>query len=132
MNNCILVYIIPFLITSCSELLGAKKLGNKIYWDDKIIVVTKSDEYKGVGLCIIPPTIEKVKKDEKFIIVQTLNGKKEIKYWLIDKRIEGKELNYVEEDSSYWSYYKYSNVYGPLDSVEFLNLKAQKDIKINW
>jgi hypothetical protein len=123
---------IMLLATSCSWSLGVKKLGNRIYWDDKIIVVTKIDKYEGVGLCIIPPNIEKVKKDEKFVIVQTLNGKNQIRYWLIDKTIEGKQQSFVKEDSSYWSYYKSSNVYGPLDSTEFSNLKTRKGVNIKW
>ncbi len=85
-----------------------------------------------MGSCIIPPDIKKVKKDENFIIVQTSNRKNHIEYWLIDKTIEAKELGYVEADSSYWGYYNYSNVYGPLDSIGFFNLKAQKDVKVKW
>jgi hypothetical protein len=118
--------------TSCSWFLDVKKLGDRIYWDDKIIVRTETDKYDGIGLCIIPPSIEKVKKDENHVIVQTSNGKNQIKYWLIDKTTEAKELSYVEADSSYWGYFKYSNVYGPLDSVDFFNLKAQKGVKIKW
>ena len=123
---------ILLLATSCSGYLGVKKLGDRIYWDDKIIVITKTDNYEGVGTCIIPPDIEKVKKDKKFVIVRTSNGKNQIKYWLIDKMIEAKELEYVEADSSYGGYSKYSNVYGPLDSVDFFNLKIQKGVNIKW
>lgn len=133
MNNCITLYIaIIFLTPSCNWLLDVKKLGDRIYWDDKIIVVSTTDKYDGIGYCIIPPTIQKVSNDELFVIVRTLNGKNQTKYWLIDKTIESKEISHVEADSSYWGYYKYSNVYGPLDSTEFFNLKAQKGVKLKW
>ena len=99
--------------------------------DENQIIISKTEKYEGSGYCIVPPTIAKVMKDEKFVIVQTLNGKNQVNYWLIDKEIEAKELQYVE-DSLYWPYYKYSNVYGPMDSTEFLNLKRQKNVKIDW
>ncbi len=119
------------LIYSCSSYLGVKELGHRIYLDENQIIITESDKYKGIGYCIIPPTIDKIKNDEKFVIVRTLNGNNQINYWLIDKGIEAKELQYIQ-DSLYGSYYKYSNVYGPMDSMEFLNLKKQKNVKINW
>ena len=132
-HNPIKLYIaIVLLATSCNWILGVKKLGKRIYWDDKVIVVSTTDKYEGIGYDIIPPTIKKVNKDESFVIVQTLNGKNQIRYWLIDKTMEAEQLNHVKEDSAYGGYYKYSNVYGPLDSSDFINLKTEKGVKIDW
>ena len=132
MGNRIIYFIaIILLTTSCDWFIDVKKLGERIYWDEEI-VITKTDKYDGIGLCIIPVTIQKVNKDKKFVIVRTLNGKNQTKYWLIDKTMEAKQLRHVEADSAYRGYYKYSNVYGPLDSAEFFNLKAQKGVKLKW
>lgn len=124
-------FVISLLFISCSFYSGVKELGNRIYLDENQIIISTTEKYEGSGYCIVPPTITKVMKDGKFVIVQTLNGKNHLNYWLIDKGIESKELQYVE-DSLYWPYYKYSNVYGPMDSIEFLNLKKQKNVKIDW
>lgn len=127
-----IIFFIAFFtfIGSCSWLLGVKELGDRLYWDDKIIVLTETDKYEGIGLCIIPPTVKKVKYDEKVVLISALNEKNIIKYWLIDKTMEAKEPNYIGEDTSYFGYYKYSNVSGPLDPIEFEQLKIQKDVKL--
>lgn len=133
MKNIIIFFALAIIfITSCSWFLGVKKLGNKIYWDDKVIVLTKNDEYDGVGIIMVPPQIKKVAKNENYIIILTLNGANEKKYWLIDKTIESKMLDEVRADSNYWTYYKFSNVFGPLDSADFLNLKMQKKVELDW
>jgi hypothetical protein len=106
--NTKLKYFILYVIflTSCTWLLGVQKLGNNIYFDYPTIIMTETNEYNGIGDCIIPPKILNTQKDEKFVIIKTLNGKHKIKYWLIDKTIESKRLGETIEDSCYWSFVK--------------------------
>ena len=126
----IICIILLLFICSCSWLLGVKKLGNGIYYDDELIVKTSTDHYNGVGELIIPPTVKEYRKDENFIIVSTLNGKNQLNYWIIDKTTEGERLRETQDDSLYWGYTKYSNVFGPLDSANFYKLKSLKGIKL--
>lgn len=133
MNSKIKLFILySVTLTSCSWLLGVKKLGDKIYFDYPLIIITQTEEYNGIGDCIIPPKILDTKKNDKYVIIKTSNGTHKIKYWLIDKTIESKRIEETKEDSNYWSYVKYSNVFGPLDSIDFFNLKKQKGVKLEW
>jgi len=132
MTKYIRVTIIAITLTSCSWILGVKQLGDRIYFDYPTIVITETNEYRGVGDCIIPPKILDTKYDAKFVMVKTLNGKNTVDYWLIDKTIESKRLVDLTEDSLYSGYTKYSNVFGPLDSIEFNKLTKQKDVRLSW
>jgi hypothetical protein len=118
-----------FLISSCSWFLGVKKLGDNIYWDE-IILHTKEDKYNGIGTCMIPSEIIEVKKDNRFIIVKSIDLKNQINYWLIDKAMNCHQLYLIESDSFNSGYYKFSNVYGPYDSLDFVALKQRKGVKL--
>lgn len=132
-KNTFKIYFLFILLgSSCSWFLGVKKLGKGLYYDYPLIIRTATDDYNGSGFCIIPPTILELRKDEKAVIVLTSNGKHQIKYWLIDKTEESKRLDEIKADSSYWGYHKYSNVYGPLDSIEFFKLKLVKNVQLKW
>lgn len=124
--------LLVLIMSSCSWIMGVKKLGPNLYYEYPLIFRTETDNYKDGGACIIPPTILEIRKDEKAVIVLTSNGKHEIKYWLIDKTEESERLKEIKADSSYWGYHKYSNVYGPLDSIDFFKLKINKGVTLKW
>ena len=128
--NVIVVTVV--LITGCAELLGADKLGNRIFRDGDIIVFTKKENYDGVGISMVPPKVVRVEKDDRHVVVQTLDKRNTIKYWLIDKMAPSKELHYIKEDSLTQSYYKFSNVYGPLDSIGFIKMYTDKGVLVKW
>src|SRR5688500_6772114 len=96
-NRNYLFLVISLFISSCSWFLGVKKLGNRIYWDDKIIVVAEHDNYQGIGKCIIPRTVEKAEKDGNFILVRTKNRQNIAQYWVIDKTTTLTQVKYIPE-----------------------------------
>ena len=132
-NQLLLVVLVSVvLFIGCAELLGAEKLGDRIFRDGDVIVFTKTESYDGVGIATIPPKVVRVEKDDRHVVVQTLNKRNEVRYWLIDKTAAAKELHYIEEDSLTQNYYKFSNVYGPLDSSDFARLYTEKRVTVKW
>ncbi len=119
-------------MSSCFWLTGEQKLGDRIYRVDNEILFSNDETYEGSAGSMIPPSVMEVNYDKKFIIVKSRNGKHQIEFWLIDKSMKTEFIKEIPGDSLHWIYDKYSNVFGPLDSIEFVKLKQQKGVELDW
>jgi hypothetical protein len=126
------IWVIAVMNVSCNWILDVKELGDKIFLDYDIILRTEKTVYDGVGICMIPPTVQSVNFDKRFVIVRSLNNNNLAEYWLIDKEQECQMLDEIPSDSLHQIYYRFSNLYGPLDSIAFLNLKKEKAVSLDW
>jgi hypothetical protein len=111
--------------------MGVQKLGNNIYLDEDIIIRTDKDVYEGMGICMVPPMVKEANFNDSFVVVRVLNNQNSIEYWLIDKTQECTMLNEVPADSLHQIYYRFSNVYGPMDLVAFFKMKNEKRVHID-
>lgn len=112
--------------------MGVQQLGDRIYLDEDIIVKTEKEDYDGVGVCMMPRSVKKVSFDDSFVIVKRMNDQGKNEFWLIDKKKESQMLEEVPADSLHQIYYKFSNVYGPMDSSAFFKMKDEKRVQLEW
>lgn len=115
------IYPLTFFVFlfSCNLVNSTKKLGNGYYFDTDAIIYTEKKTYEGVGFTVIPAKVLSFVFDDSFIIVSSLKSDNEAVFWIIDKKKEKREIQYIEGNENYNSYYQYSNIFGPMDKSEF-------------
>jgi len=138
------LYIMQFLmltfmvlmINSCkttSQSHGDKDLRDGYYlMEDGLfttIVYNDSPKYRFTGFVVIPFTVINYMEGNNYILAISLDDDNIIKsYWIIDKSISI-NLDECPENSSCDSLLK-SNVQGPMDSINFYNTIAKKNITL--
>jgi hypothetical protein len=131
--------VVQFLLLLIYVLISCKS-GNDSIGDDSInlgshyysvnpqILIPYREPNDGVGDPVIPAQVLKFGFNKNEIIVQTSGFSPNLRYWLIDKTSEGKQLNFVDSEG----YYKYTNVVGPLDSLSFYKMLGEKKINLKF
>lgn len=132
MRRTFLIIIVVNIICSCDFILGVKNLGDGYYFDTDQILYTEKPTYGGIGSTAIPPEVLDVKKNDEIIIVAALNNRNLRQYWIINKKAKKEEIGFVESDGNLNSYYVYSNVQGPLDSVTFIQELQKRKIDLGF
>jgi len=116
-----------------SRLSGDVVLGNGYYLFENgpftSIVYDSSPKYQNKGLPVIPFEVVKQEANSNYIFAITLNDNNTVKsYWIIDKNIKI-DLDDCSDQKSCDSLLQL-NVSGPMDSINFYNTIAKKNITL--
>lgn len=131
------------LIASCCRLGGVEDLGNNIYLleadkyeDRQVIYCTTNDVCCNSGIPIIPAGAdtltshpERVKANDNWIIVESINLDKSKSYWVIDKnvKLDLNRCDVVDCDSILQSH-----VTGPMTMDDFNREKQSRNIQLHF
>ena len=122
-----------FLYNSCCPFMKEENLGNNFYLseydnvDRRILYSEKACSNSGIE--IVPMTVTEYAYDSKWIVAKSAFSKqvKDFQYWIIDKSFNAK---IIQDNDRKINVIK-SHTLGPLDSIKFVQLLFNKDIKLN-
>jgi hypothetical protein len=120
------------LYNSCCPFIKEESLGNNFYlseYDNVDRRILYSDEScSNSGIEIIPMTVTEYADNSNWIIAKSSASREtaESKYWIVDK---GFKVKIIQDNDSTINVIK-SHVFGPLDSIKFVQQLLDKGIKL--
>lgn len=116
-------------LSSCCPFIKADNLGHDFILSeydnvDRRILYSK-DKCSGEGIEIVPMTVLEYANNSNWIIAKSSKSKlsADYEYWIIDKNFE------IQQNDSAINIIK-AHVYGPLDSITFINKLNQQNINL--
>jgi len=134
-NSLLIPLFAAIILEGCSfsELTGDKNLGKGYYFFShrsfSSIVLSSTDSYQGNGPRVVPSEVVSHSFNDEYIIALSRDiNTKEKTYWIINKNMPARIKSLVEENGS--QHIIWTNVSGPLDSLEFSKMLEQKLINL--
>ncbi len=111
--------ILGLSLFSCSKYKSMRNdLGSNYYLSINYIEYLNDEKYP--SKIVIPPNVDSLAFDEKYIIASTIDDKGNPWYWIIDKNKDIGNIEKVTADDRFRDYFKFKNIDGPLNYSFFL------------
>ncbi len=125
----LIIFLMNLFLSSCCPFIKADSLGHNFILSeydnvDRRILYSK-DKCSGEGIEIVPMTVLEYANNSNWIIAKSSKSKlsADFEYWIIDKNFD------IQQNDSAINIIK-AHVYGPLDSISFINKLNQQNINL--
>ena len=125
----LIIFLMNLGLSSCCPFIKADNLGDGFILSeydnvDRRILFSK-DKCSGEGIEIVPMTVLEYADNSNWIIAKSSKSKlsADFEYWIIDKDFD------IQQNDSAINIIR-AHVYGPLDSITFINKLNQQNINL--